>query len=131
MIEYLFNTIESLFDGLNMALVAAIRLAVVGYAIYLLWKYFCFLKKHPTKTIRMTLAIVLWPFLCFKIPIFLHNALLESKAGIITIVLGICFGSYVSHLLWPPSQNAAAAVEKERPTAANDSSLATDDSSGT
>ncbi len=99
MMEWLFETLEDLFDGANQALTAAFKLAIIGFMLFLAWKYIQVLIRYPVKTIRISLAIFSFPLLFSLIP-FVHQYFLKDYLHFnITFIIGVCFSSFIPFLI--------------------------------
>jgi hypothetical protein len=107
MLQYFFDTLDALFSGLELTTTAVFRLALIVFAVYLVWKYLWFLKKYPAKTIRITAAIVLWPFVVKGVVLFGISIIEGSWNGLLSFTAGICLASYLSSLIWPSSPPVA------------------------
>jgi|SRR5690606_4639365 len=99
MIEWLISTVAEFFDGANQALTAAFKLAIIGFMLFLVWKYIQVLIKYPIKTIRISLAILSFP-LAFSLIPFVHQYFFKDYVHfIVTFIIGACVASYIPFLI--------------------------------
>ncbi|HTF94736.1 MAG TPA: hypothetical protein VL995_01265 [Cellvibrio sp.] len=99
MIEWLISTVEEFFDGANQALTAAFKLAIIGFMLFLAWKYIQVLIKYTIKTIRISLAVISFPLAFSLIPIVHQYFFKEYVHFNVTFIIGVFIASCIPFLI--------------------------------